>query len=59
MVWRAVRRLQKGILMSKTASIALASSSTLVGRLIAAIDRMLMSSARIAVKNGDVPHFGL
>jgi hypothetical protein len=45
--------------MSKTASITLAPSSTLFGRLLASVDRLLMSSARIAIKNGDLPHFGL
>jgi hypothetical protein len=45
--------------MSKTASIGFAPSSTLFGRLMASIDRLLMASARIAVRNGDVPYFGL
>ena len=45
--------------MSKTASIALAPTNTLFGRLIASFDRLLMSSARIAIRNGDLPHFGL
>ena len=45
--------------MSKTASIALAPSSSLFGRLMATIDRLLMASARIAIRNGDLPHFGL
>ncbi len=45
--------------MSKTSSIALAPSSTLFGRLMATIDRLLMASARIAIRNGDLPHFGL
>jgi hypothetical protein len=49
----------KGFSMSKTASITLARPSTLFGRLMVSIDRMLMSSARIAVRNGDLPHFGL
>jgi hypothetical protein len=34
-------------------------STNLFSRLIASIDRLLMSSARIAVRNGDVPYFGL
>jgi hypothetical protein len=50
---------RKGFFMSKTASIALASSSTSFGRLMAFIDRLLMASARISVRNGDLPHFGL
>jgi hypothetical protein len=45
--------------MSKTASIGLLPASTLFGRLMAAIDRLLTQSARIAVRNGDLPHFGL
>ncbi|CAN5204856.1 hypothetical protein BH11PSE4_BH11PSE4_19510 [soil metagenome] len=45
--------------MSKTASMTLASSSTLFGRLMAYVDRLLMSSARIANRNGDLPYFGL
>jgi len=45
--------------MSKTASIALAPSSSLLTRLMASIDRLLMASARIANRNGDLPRFGL
>ncbi len=45
--------------MSKTAVIALAPSNTLFGRLLAAIDRLLMKSAEIANRNGDLPRFGL
>ena len=45
--------------MSKTASIGFAPSSTLFGRLMASIDRLLMASARIAVRNGDLPYLGL
>jgi len=45
--------------MTKTASIGLAPSSTLFGRLMATIDRLLMASARIANRNGDLPRFGL
>jgi hypothetical protein len=45
--------------MSKTASIALNPSSTLFGRLLASIDRLLMKRAEIAVRNGDLPRFGL
>jgi hypothetical protein len=45
--------------MSKTASIALSPSNTLFGRLLASIDRLLMTSAAIAVRNGDQPRFGL
>jgi hypothetical protein len=45
--------------MSKTAAITLQPSSTLFGRLMASIDRLLMKSAEIAVRNGDLPRFGL
>jgi hypothetical protein len=45
--------------MSKTASIAIAPSSSLFSRLMASIDRLLMASARIANRNGDLPRFGL
>ena len=51
---------EKGIQMSKTATISFAPSSTnLFGRLMASIDRLLMTSARVAVRNGDLPYFGL
>jgi hypothetical protein len=45
--------------MSKTASVGFAPSTTFFGRLMASIDRVLMSSARAALRNGDLPHFGL
>ena len=45
--------------MSKTASVGLVPSNGLFSRLMAAIDRLLMISARIAVRNGDLPPFGL
>ena len=45
--------------MSKTASIGLVPSATLFGRLMATIDRLLMISARVAIRNGDLPYFGL
>ena len=45
--------------MSKTASIGFAPSSSLFGRLMASIDRLLMTSARASVRNGDLPYFGL
>jgi hypothetical protein len=46
-------------LMPKTASIDLSPSITLLGRLLAVIDRVLMANARIAIRNGDLPRFGL
>jgi hypothetical protein len=45
--------------MSKTASLALAPSATLFSRFMAALDRLLMASARISIRNGDLPPFGL
>jgi hypothetical protein len=45
--------------MSKTAALTLPSSAGLFARLIASIDRVLMANARAAVRNGDLPYFGL
>ena len=45
--------------MSKTASVGLLPSSSLFSRLMATIDRLLTQSSRIAVRNGDLPRFGL
>jgi hypothetical protein len=45
--------------MSKTAAFGLVPSPTLLGRLMATIDRLLMAHARIAIRNGDLPYFGL
>jgi hypothetical protein len=45
--------------MSNTAWFGIVPSPTLLGRLMAHLDRLLMVSARIAVRNGDVPHIGL
>lgn len=45
--------------MSKTAPISLLPASSLFGRLMASIDRLLTASSRIAVRNGDLPYFGL
>jgi hypothetical protein len=45
--------------MSDTASIRLARPNNLFGRLMAAIDRLLMASAQVALRNGDLPYFGL
>lgn len=45
--------------MSNTASLGLTPSNTLFGRLMAKIDGLLMISAKISVRNGDLPHFGL
>lgn len=45
--------------MSQAASLHLAPSVTFFGRLMATIDRLLMASAQIAIRNGDLPYFGL
>jgi hypothetical protein len=45
--------------MSKTAIVALAPSNSLLSRLVATIDRLLMVSAEISNRNGDQPRFGL
>ena len=45
--------------MAKTAAITYASTGSLFARLVAAIDRALSASARIALRNGDLPRFGL
>lgn len=45
--------------MSKTTAVAFAPPATLFGRLLAAIDRLLMKSAEISNRNGDLPRFGL
>ncbi|MGQ0680804.1 hypothetical protein [Bradyrhizobium sp.] len=45
--------------MAKTAAIGLAPNTPVLSRLMAAIDRALMASARIALRNGDLPRFGL
>ena len=50
---------KKGDTMSKTASMTLQPSGTLFGRLLATIDRLLMKSAEIANRNGDLPRVGL
>jgi hypothetical protein len=50
---------EKGTNMSKTAYISLLPASTLFGRLMASIDRFLTASSRIAIRNGDLPRFGL
>jgi hypothetical protein len=45
--------------MSKAASIALAPSATPISRLIAMIDWLLMANAQIAIRNRDLPYFGM
>jgi hypothetical protein len=45
--------------MSKTATATFAPSTGILTRLMASIDRLLATSARISERNGDVPYFGL
>lgn len=45
--------------MSNSASLGVTANSSFFGRLLAAIDRALMASARISQRNGDLPRFGL
>jgi hypothetical protein len=45
--------------MSKNASVNFAPSAGIFSRLMASIDRLLAASARISVRNGDLPYFGL
>lgn len=49
----------KGTKMSKAASVGLTPGTTLFGRLMASIDRVLMASANAAIRNGDLTYFGL
>jgi hypothetical protein len=49
---------RNGTKMSNTTSVH-SPSATFFGRLMATIDRLLMTSARIAARNGDLPYFGL
>jgi hypothetical protein len=56
----AIRRSsENGDPMPKTATLGAAPSLTLFGRLMAAIDRLLMASAAIAIRNDHPPYFGL
>lgn len=45
--------------MAKTVALPLVQPVTLFGRMLATLDRVLMASARAAVRNGDLPYFGL
>jgi hypothetical protein len=45
--------------MSKSATLTFAPSSGLFARFLANLDRVLMASANAAVRNGDLPYFGL
>jgi len=45
--------------MPNTASIQLAPTNGLFSRFLASVDRLLLISANVAVRNGDLPYFGL
>ena len=45
--------------MSKTVALRLSPSASLLGRLLASLDRWLMNFAEIQIRNGDVPRVGL
>ena len=45
--------------MSRTASVGLVPSTNLFGRFLATLDCILVASARAAIRNGDLPYFGL
>lgn len=45
--------------MSKITAIAIAPPTTLFARLLATLDRLLMKSAEISNRNGDLPRPGL
>jgi hypothetical protein len=49
----------QGTIMSKTASLGLMPSASLFGRMMTAIDRLLMAHAAIAIRNYDLPYPGL
>ncbi|HEX7960125.1 MAG TPA: hypothetical protein VF493_09415 [Terriglobales bacterium] len=45
--------------MSKTALVGVASSTGILRHLLAFVDDLLMKSAQISIRNGDLPRFGL
>jgi len=45
--------------MSDTASIRLTPTNGFFSRFLASVDRLLLISANVAVRNGDLPYFGL
>jgi hypothetical protein len=50
---------EQGDKMSKTASFGFAPSATFFSRFMAAVDRLLMASAEVAIRNGEPPYPGL
>jgi len=49
----------KGIPMSSSTTAALIPSVGIFTRLIASIDRLLAASARVSIRSGELPYFGL
>jgi hypothetical protein len=45
--------------MSRTASLHAFPNASLFSRFMATLDRLLMASARISIRNGDLPYPGL
>jgi hypothetical protein len=45
--------------VTKSISISLLFSNTLLGRFMSVVDRLLMANAKAALRNGDLPYFGL
>ncbi len=45
--------------MSKTGSVAISAPTSLWGRLLATIDRLLRQSAESSIRHVGLPHFGL
>ena len=41
--------------MTRTAAIALSPANTLLGRLVATLDRWLMAYAEMNIRHGDIP----
>jgi hypothetical protein len=45
--------------MSRSATVSIRPPATVFSRLVATLDRVLMTNATIAARNGDIPYFGL
>jgi hypothetical protein len=45
--------------MSKIATLRFAPAASFFSRFMATVDRLLMASAHIAIRNGDLPYPGL
>jgi hypothetical protein len=56
---RSPQLAKKGTKMSKIASFHAVPAVSPFSRFMATVDRWLMASARVAIRNGDLPHPGL